>query len=406
MRSSVRVAAFFSVSAVVCSLAVLRAADDDRVDHSDRITELSAKLERGQATLDFLPGVKGYLSSLLKQLGINIDSQVLVFSKTSFQVAHITPQTPRALYFNDNVAVGWVPDGDVMEILTLNSIDGMRFYSLHNQPSEKPKFDRPGTCLSCHLSGMMVQAVYPDKDGNPFPVGKLLNRTDHRTPFNERWGGWYVTGTHGSQTHNGNAIVPDPFHPGDFETEGTQNITDLSKKVDLSRYLSKSSDIVALMTLEHQTQMANYLVRLANIGNGDPRLSPQDAEKRDSKLMEEVVTYMLFAEEIPLADPIRGNTTFAKTFPERGPRDSKGRSLRDFDLQKRMFKYPLSYMIYSEAFEALPTITRNQLYRELFDVLTGKNRSPMFARLSVEDRQAIIEIVRETKKDLPEFWTK
>jgi hypothetical protein len=106
---------------------------------------------------------------------------------------------------------------------------------------------------------------------------------------------------------------------------------------------------------------------------------------------------------------VKGVSTFTKTFAERGPRDPQGRSLRDFDLKTRLFRYPLSYMIYSAAFDALPDYARERVYRLLYDILTGQdNRESIadlsLAHLSKQDRQAILEIVRTTKPHLPAFW--
>jgi hypothetical protein len=118
----------------------------------------------------------------------------------------------------------------------------------------------------------------------------------------------------------------------------------------------------------------------------------------------EMVTYMLFADEVPLKEPVTGVSPFTQTFAARGPRDKQGRSLRDFDLKTRMFKYPLSYMIYSELFDQMPEIARQHVYRRLYDVLTGKDPSAVYRRLSSEDRRAVIDIVRDTRKNLPEYW--
>ena len=391
---------------VLGCVALLRAAEPAPVEGP--IADLAAKIERGEAKLEYQPGPLGYLPSLLKNLGINQDSQLLVFSKTSFQSAKISPKAPRAIFFNDNVAIGSVQGGEVLEVISLTPKNGIVYYTLNAKPTDRPRFEeRGGACNSCHVpqnhgvAGWMATSVFPDPDGLPLFVGKFFPPIDHRTPMEERWGGWYVTGTHGSQRHRGNAIVPDSRRPADFETEGTQNLTDLSGKVDLSNYLARSSDIVALMTLEHQTAMTNYLVRLSPA----PRNGSRDvAGETLDALTDEVAAYMLFSPEMPIREPIQGNTTFTKTFAERGPRDSKGRSLRDFDLQKRMFKYPLSYMIYSDAFENLPQPARDKIYRRIYDVLTAKTPSPKFAHLSAADRQAILEIVRETKSNLPKYW--
>jgi len=94
-----------------------------------------------------------------------------------------------------------------------------------------------------------------------------------------------------------------------------------------------------------------------------------------------------------------------KTFPQRGQRDRKGRSLREFDLQKRLFRYPLSYMVYSEAFDALPDVVRSAVYEKIYQVLTGEDASDRFAKLSAQDRTAILEILRDTKTNLPAYWS-
>ncbi len=378
---------------------------DLRVD--DSVTRLVKQLESGKAKLEYAPGGLGYLPSLLKNLNLNIDSQLLVFSKTSFQQPKISPWTPRALFFNDNVAVGSVQGGDVLELAALDPKQGVTFYTLDAKRSAKPAFDRRSDCLQCHqgtttlgIPGIMVTSVYPSGDGTPAFRGAALV-TDHRTPFVDRWGGWYVTGTMGSERHMGNSVAHDAAHPRDLDTAGSQNVTNLGRRFDSTNYLAKTSDIVALMTLEHQTRMTNLMIRTA----WDARVAERTGEHdRIDGDVEAMVTYMLFADERRIYEPIQGVSSFTKTFPERGPRDRQGRSLRDFDLQTRLFKYPLSYMIYSETFDAMPDVVRERLYRRLYDVLTGKDQSKTFARLSDADRHAILEILVDTKPNLPEYW--
>jgi len=220
----------------------------------------------------------------------------------------------------------------------------------------------------------------------PDRLGAII--TDHRTALEDRWGGWYVTAAHGEQRDRANAVAPDPAEPHALRTEGKQNLTSLVREFNTTGYLMPSSDIVALMTFEHQTQMTNFITRLA----WEARMGQSlDAD------IDAIVAYMLFAEEAPLREPIEGVSTFAKTFPQRGPRDSHGRSLRDFDLHTRLFRYPLSYMVHSAAFEALPEGVRGQIWRRVYDVLEGRNPSPKFARLTAEDRRAILEILRDTR---------
>jgi hypothetical protein len=419
-----------AVALMVAALAVqaVGAAHDDAYDYpyipldhpaiqygsvstEDPVAKLEKQLEAGTAKLDY-SAKDGYLPSLLKHLGINPDSQMLVFSKTSFQAPKISPRKPRALYFNDSAAVGFVPDGDVMELISIDPRQGVMFYTLDRDKTDKPSFlRRSDQCVSCHLipntlnvPGLMVTSVIPSSDGSPrFPGAAVV--VDSRTPLDERWGGWYVTGTSGSLVHRGNAIAPHPDQPSVLDTEGKQNLTSLAGRVDTSGYLEGSSDLIALMTLEHQTRIVNLLTRLG----WETRIAIQEGKLEASReridfVAGELVSYMLFANEARILEPIAGVSTFTETFPERGPRDKQGRSLRDFDLKTRLFRYPLSYMIYSPSFDALPEAAKAQVYRRIYDVLIGKDESPAFKRLSAEDRRAILEIVRETKPGLPTYW--
>jgi hypothetical protein len=384
----------------------------------DPVARLAKQVESGKVKLDFTPGA-GYLPSLLKNLNINIDSQLLVFSKTSLQAPKISPSAPRALYFNDNVTVGSVQNGDVLEMASLDPKQGVMFYTLDVKRTAKPSFDRRSDCLQCHqglttlgIPGIMVTSVYASADGTPAFRGSNM-ATDHRSRLDDRWGGWYVTGTHGSQRHMGNAVGHDSTHPKDLDMHNTQNLTSLGRRFDPSRYLAPTSDIVALMTMEHQTRMTNLMIRTGwdarvaelKAAHGRPAVGLDNApSERIEGDVEALVAYMLFADEIKLYEPIQGVSTFTATFPQRGPRDHQGRSLRDFDLQTRMFKYPLSYMIYSEAFDAMPAMVRERVYRRLYDVLSGKDTSKTFARLSETDRRNILEILLDTKPGLPSYW--
>lgn len=385
---------------------------------NDPVARLEKKLETGQIKLDYAPNGWGYLPSILKQLGINIDSQVLVFSKGSIQSEHIGPRTPRAIYFSDNLAVGYVQRGEQLELAGLDPKQGIYLYSLDTGKVDRPQFSRREDCLRCHqgpttlgVPGLTVSSIHPRSHGAQEAHGSAFI-TDHRTPLDQRWGGWFVTGTTGSQTHLGNNIdLVDPVHPGGAKAEGTNNVISLASFFEVSKYLSPTSDLVALMTLEHQTRMTNLMTRIG----WDARISLIDnvhAGKLDDaareKLygeIEQMVEYMVFANEAPLKEPVAGVSTFVTTFPERGPRDSQGRSLRDFDLRTRLFKFPLSYMINSAAFDGLPDIVRERVYRRLFEILTAKDQSRQFEHLSAADRRAVLEIVRETKSNLPRYWS-
>lgn len=382
----------------------------------DRVTRLGRDLISGKIHLTPSEGsAGGYLPALLQALGVNPDSQTLVFSKTSFQAARIDPRNPRAIYFSDDAMVGFVRGSDLLEVAALDPKQGMVFYSF-NGATNPPSFDRRDACLQCHTSpgtlgipGLLIASSYTDASGMPaFRGGQRI--TDDRTPFEDRWGGWYVTGTHGGMRHIGNAVGHDSAHPEVLDLHDTQNLTSLAKKFDAHGYLSGLSDIVALMTLEHQTRMTNLMIRVgweARMAEAPGTDSAAQVEANKAQLdtdLESLVTYMLFADEATLHGPVAGVSTFTKTFAERGPRDHQGRSLRDFDLQKRMFRYPLSYMVYSETFDAMPGQVKDRVYRRLYDVLTGRDQSEKFKRLSADDRRAVLEILRETKPGLPEYF--
>ena len=369
---------------------------------TDPVARLERRLESGQAKLDVAANGWGYLPSVLKQLGVNSDSQALVFSKTSTQAEKISPRTPRAIYFNDDVTVGFVRGSDVLEIASLDPKQGVQFYVLVNAP--EPAFAQSGGCLRCHqgaptfgIPGLLISSIHPVSEARREHGSAFM--TDDRTPLSERWGGWYVTGTTGSQTHLGNNTnLVDPVRPGGPSAQPTQNLTSLAEMLDTSRYIEPTSDIVALMTLEHQIRMTNLMIRIgwdARLGMAAERLNPE---------IEEMLQYMLFADEEPLRAPVKGVSTFTETFPRRGPRDPQGRSLRDFDLKTRLFRYPLSYMIYSSAFDGMPDQVRERVYQRLHEILTGKDTSKTFPNLSPETRGAILEILRATKSGLPASW--
>jgi hypothetical protein len=360
----------------------------------DTVRSLDDRIDQGKDKLDFEPGGLSYLSSLLKHLGINVDSQVLVFSQDSFQATLISPQRPRAVYFNDEMAVGFVPHGEVMEVSALDPKQGVVFYTLNMARAAKPTFARREVCLQCHQGGQTLGVPGLVVSSQYIPAGVPAEHvrggfvTDDRTRLEDRWGGWYISGSLVNQKHRGVPIGSDTSNP-----------------FDTSAYLSPTSDVVALMTLEHQTRMTNLIVRIG----WDTRIAMAEGKLEETRpkldaAIDDMVGYMLFVDEAPLAGPIKGVSTFSTTFTARGPRDKQGRSLRDFDLQKRLFKYPLSYMIYSKAFDSMPDWDRERIYQRLFNVLTGKDTDPKFARLSADDRRNVLEILRATKTNLPVSW--
>lgn len=374
----------------------------------DAIAKLNASLQRGEVEWE-ADARYGLLPGLLKSLGIPLSSQVLVFSKTSFQLQRISPEAPRALYFNDDVYVGWVQGSRVLEVSAVDPRRGGIFYTLAHVPGEKPQLRRRDDCLQCHASantlgvpGHIVRSVYPDAQGYPLTnIGSFL--TTHRSPYRERWGGWYVHGELGRMQHMGNAAAPDGNQP--------DRLTPLARQPDLTAYLTPHSDVVALLVLEHQTAMHNVIARagmetrLALYTEADinrsfgrpPEALSDSTRRRIANAAEVVVRDLFFSGEPALPGEIRGPSEFRNEFSRRGPRDRKGRGLREFDLRARLFRYPLSYLIYSAAFDDLPPLLLNRVYDRIDQVLNGEDTSAAFAHLSAADRSAIREIVLETK---------
>ena len=374
------------------------------------VAELNGRIKDGNVHFEF-EGESGYLRSVLRALEIPIESQVAVFSQTSFQAPMISSTNPRAIYFSDHTAAAWVRGGEVIEVATHDRQQGAVFYVLQQAATEVPQFRRNDGCLSCHLSwdtlgvpGFQVLSTAPlSSDPNAYATGFV---TDHRSPLGERWGGWYVTGTAGPVLHMGNVEVTDVEEPSPTGTRPPEHRS-LEEVIDVEGYLSPHSDVVALMVLNHQAHMANLITRIgweARTVLFRPAADGSAFDELISESAAEVVDYMLFVDEPQLAFPVSGSSGFAEQFASIGPRDPQGRSLREFDLEERLFRHLCSYMIYTEAFDALPDLAKRAVYQRMWEVLSGEETGEPYTRLSLVGRRATVEILRETKADLPAYF--
>ncbi|QEG01840.1 hypothetical protein Mal15_59210 [Stieleria maiorica] len=352
----------------------------------------------------------GYLRSVLKALGIPESSQVLVFSKTSMQVQAISRRNPRAIYFNDDTYVGWIRGSSLMEISTADPKLGTAFYTVDMMPWRAKIKQAHYDCLGCHATSMTqgvpghtVRSVHPEVDGSVASQRDSFI-TDHSSPFSQRWGGWYVTGRHGGMRHMGNTFL----RGGQLDLQDNGNRLSLWDEFDTHDYLSPYSDIVALMVLEHQTQMHNAITQAdfavrqmmhERDADEDQNEDPDEWNARLQLIAKPVVDYALFCDETPLTDPVKGSVIFADEFTRRGPVDRRGRSLRDFDLKTRMFKYPCSYLVYSPAFDAMQQPLKREITRQLLAVLTGANQDAAYRHLDAQTRADTLEILRETKSE-------
>lgn len=373
------------------------------------------------------------LLELLERLEIPFESQVLVFSKTSAQNSHIAPNTPRAIYFSDDVYVGWVQGGEI-EVASLDERLGMVFHLMklsNRQNHRPPELVRERSCLNCHagssnqdLPGLMVRSVYPSDSGLPlFEAGTFHTR--HSSPIHERWGGWYVTGEVESETHLGNAIATvaeKQFGGVALDPIADGRVDRLDALFDAAPYPhGGQSDVVALMVLEHQTGVHNVLVE-ANLTTqatlhrhaemkkafNEPVDSPlSDTNERIlDRLAEKVLHEMLYVDEIEVPGGIEGEIAFQNAFKSNARKSADGRSLKDFRLYGRLMKYRCSHLIYSEAFANLPREMRTRILDKLHSILTRPDAWPDYAHLGDSERRHILAILSETLSDLPASWKK
>ena len=376
---------------------------------------LDRALRDGDASLAF-DERSGYLRSLLDALDVPVESQVAVFSPTSNQANLIRSDNPRVIYFRDDAAVAWVRGAGALEVAAHDARQGTVFYTLAQTPDRAPRLVRDDQCLACHLTwdtlgvpGLQVLSTFPlTSDPNAYATGFV---SDHRARMEDRWGGWYVTGRHEPFAHMGNVEVTDVDDPDAVVGLARPQLPSLDGLFDLTGYLTPYSDAAALMVLEHQAHMTNLITRIGwearriayREAHGGGAAGDESAERMRQAAVE-LVDYLLFVDESPLLRPIRGASGFAEAFAARGPHDRRGRTLRELDLDRRLMRYPCSFLIYSKAFDALPAPAKSAIHRRLWSVLSGAEAGPPYDRLSRVDRQAIVEILLDTRPGLPDYF--
>jgi hypothetical protein len=371
----------------------------------DPVAALGARIAKGELKLAWDEKF-GWLPGVLDALRIPKSSQTLVFSKTSLQRKLISPDNPRAIYFNDDIYIGYIPGAPVMEISTVDPKLGGIFYTLEQEKVRKPKFIRANDCLQCHggqrslgVPGHFVRSVPTDPTGE-LNVLEEVRDISQCTPIADRWAGWYVTGT--GPAHRGNLIGAKDLARAKEEPLFKVRPETLEGAFDLTKHLGPRSDITALMVMEHQAHMHNYIARLTV--EARQMLAAYGHVRYMKSQVDAFLRYLLFTEEAPLSVPIAGDPQFVRDFTASGPRDAKGRSLRELDLQTRMFKYPCSFLIYSPSFDAMPEEIRSVILEKLHGILSGKVTEEQFAKLTAEDRENVLAILKETKPNLPASW--
>jgi len=390
----------------------------ERAPTHNAIAHLQQRVAAGEVKLTY-SGARGYLDSLLAALNIDASSQVLVYSKTSLQTGAISAATPRALYFDTDTYVGYVQGSRNLELGTMDSELGQVFYVLPNREVAAPQLERQTlTCLACHdtyeLSGggvprFLLMSSYVNIRGDQLTHEDNILTTDE-TPMESRWGGWYVTGQTGKQKHVGNILVKDVQELVKLDSVRRENIDTLDGLFDTKPYLTDKSDVVALLVLQHQVTVQNLLTRanfevrnaLARVGDKSSTLSAKTSGELHEYL-DELAKAMLFGDAAPFIDTIRGNSGFAAWFQKQGIKDPQGRSLRDLDLQTRLFRYPLSYLVYTPSFDALPDYARDYVFAKFAAVLQGRDTSASYAFMSAADRRDTLQLLMATKPAFAQY---
>ena len=388
----------------------------------DPMTQLLTRVERKEVVLDEKPGLP-LVRRLLHELDIPVESQVLVFSRTSLQRGSVSPANPRAIFFNEESYLGWMPEGRI-EIASSDPQRGAVFFFQRKLDDQRGKlFVRDRVCIQCHagsatnfLPGLLAKSVYPDDRGRSLKSVDSFERVGHHVPISDRWGGWYVTGASSKLDHMGNAIALRSKTGLKLTGDDPAIKEGFSNLFHGERYPVTTSDVVALLVMDHQVSMhyhlmeASYLVRQAlhdaaragkmeNSASKVPVL-PELVSKALDKATKQVLNHLLFADEAPIGEEIPANGLFAESFLSRGVSDKGGRSLRDFELKDRIFRYRCSYMIYSKVFSGLPEVLRKAIYFRLNEVLSAKNPPEGYQYFVPGERAAILDILMET---LPEF---
>jgi hypothetical protein len=386
-------------------------------EHNE-ITRLQKRLNGGAVKLAATPQ-HGYLESVLAALDIDPDSQMLVFSKTSLQIDVISAATPRAVYFNDDTYVAWVQQSGVLEIVTMDADRGPVFYTLSASDPTAQFARETLRCLTCHdtfaemgggVPHFLFESTYDVEGGKLIPDAVARETTD-QTPIAQRWGGWYVTGKDGGAFNLGNILPPATRAPISIEKARRGSVASLASLLDTSAYLRNTSDVVALLILEHQVTVhneiihANYKSRVL-VERLQPdsdaatlhwsQLTPQ-LQTRLELMLRPLVDALLMANAAPLPRPVAGSNGYAERFQSRGPSDPQGRSLRQLDLDTQVFRYPLSFLIYSEGFDALPPFVREHVYAKLAQILQASDPGAPYSSRSAANRKAAFDILLATK---------
>ncbi len=391
-------------------------------DAKDPVTLLMKRVQRGEVLIKE-PNGKPLVERLLRELGLNKDTQVLVFSRTSLQRREVSYSNPRALYFNESVYLGWMPNGRI-EIASFDPELGPIFYFQRElDDASSPLLARSRSCLGCHagdatnfLPGSLGRSVYPDKSGRSLRSIDDYRRSGHHIPLHDRYGGWFVSGNHGAMRHMGNAIASREGGKITIDREQFANLEKLDRFFSTEAYPAPGSDIAALLVFDHQVTMHHRLVEAAYRARQslfDSKLDPKETDvsklskgRSTDEFLEgrdKVVDYLLFRDETPIPK-VSCDPAFQRAFSANRIADSRKRSLKDLRLDGRIFENRCSYMIYSPTFDQFPPMLKGAIYARIHEILTSPKPVEGFDYLGKDEKRRILEILDETKEDLPPGW--
>lgn len=392
----------------------LRFADLEAPEHDywnrplkDPFTLLKDDLEQGKLNLDE-SSEKAYLESLLKALRIPVSTQMVVYSTTSLQLSLISPRTPRSIYFNEDLYLGYVQGGRI-EIVSIDPEIGGIFYIFDiPRNGARPVAERSERCMKCHadedtheVPGVVIKSVIPGPTGGSLESYRR-RLSGHEIPISDRFGGWHVTGADDVKPHWGNltgrftpeGIVTTPLPPG--------------QQFNWDVFPVATSDLLAHLLHEHQAGFVNrvvqahYRLRTA-LKDGNGRLRSEDRPMINEQV-EELTRYLLFAGEAPLPAAFAGDSRLKDEFLATRRVSKAGDSLKDFDLETHLFRNRCSYMIYSPMFQSLPEGFKKLLYSRIAKALAPSPSDPEFSHLPNPEKGRIKAILNETLPGLPENW--
>lgn len=353
---------------------------------------------------------KEVLRRFLRALNIPESSQMLVFSATSLQ-RNIEPANPRALYFNDEIYVGWVPGGRIEIAADDATLGPVFFIQSITRSGGLGEPERQTRCLNCHASSvqqhlpsLLAASVLPDRAGGSLDRFRPEERVGHHSPLSERFGGWHVTGPEAAATPRANLLGQ--MRHGELTTY--PNLP--GERFRLENYLrpENASPLLPQLIHEHQIGAVNLLTaalyrarEVTTPGHG-PVTEAESAELQN--LARQIVRYFLFAEEAALPEGgVSDPNGFWQDFTKNKQTDAQGRSLKDPELKTRLFRYRCSYMIYTPLWRGLPPVIKDRIWRKLHQALTDPSH-PDGTHLPADEKQAIRDIIAATCDDRPEWW--